>query len=78
MAGSLGELEQLLLLGLMRRSGEASGIELRQELSERAGRDLLPGRYTRSWSACGFATMCRRILVKRLQPGAADGGSTTE
>ena len=43
MAGSLGEFEQLLLLGLMRRSGEASGIELRQELSERAGRDLLPG-----------------------------------
>lgn len=39
----LGELEQLLLLALLRLGGEASGIELREELKERTGRDVLPG-----------------------------------
>jgi DNA-binding PadR family transcriptional regulator len=43
MAGHLGELEQLLLLGLLRRGGEASGIDLREELQDRTGRRVLPG-----------------------------------
>lgn len=43
MAGMLGELEQLLLLALLRRGGEASGIDLREELEERTGRRVLPG-----------------------------------
>lgn len=43
MAGTLGELEQLLLLALLRLGGEASGIDLREELEERAGRRVLPG-----------------------------------
>lgn len=43
MAGPLGELEQLLLLALLRRGGEASGIDLREELEERIGRTVLPG-----------------------------------
>lgn len=43
MAGPLGELEQLLLLALLRRGGEASGIDLREELEERTGRTVLPG-----------------------------------
>lgn len=43
MDGRLGELEQLLLLALLRRGGEASGIELREELQARTGRHVLPG-----------------------------------
>lgn len=43
MAGSLGELEQLLLMALVRQGGEASGIDLREELQGRTGRDVLPG-----------------------------------
>jgi DNA-binding PadR family transcriptional regulator len=43
MAGTLGELEQLLLMALVRRGGEASGIDLREEVSERTGRTVLPG-----------------------------------
>lgn len=41
--GRLGELEQLLLMALVRRDGEASSVDLREELEERAGRDVLPG-----------------------------------
>lgn len=43
MGGTLGELEQLLLMALLRRGGEASGIDLRAELSERIDRTVLPG-----------------------------------
>lgn len=43
MAGTLGELEQLLLLALVRLDGEASGIDLREELRHRTGRLVLPG-----------------------------------
>lgn len=43
MGGTLGELEQLLMLALMRRGGEASGIDLREELETRTGRTVLPG-----------------------------------
>lgn len=39
----LGELEQLLLLGLLRAGGDASGIELRDDLEARTGRSVLPG-----------------------------------
>lgn len=42
-SGRLGELEQLLLMALLRLDGEASGIDLRQELDARAGRSVLPG-----------------------------------
>jgi DNA-binding PadR family transcriptional regulator len=43
MTGSLGELEQLLLMAVVRRGGEASGPDLREELQHRTGRDVLPG-----------------------------------
>lgn len=43
MSGSLGELEHLLLLGLLRRGSEASGADLREELETRTGRSVLPG-----------------------------------
>ena len=43
MAGTLGELEQLLLMALVRRGGESSGVDLREELAERTGRSVLPG-----------------------------------
>ena len=43
MSKSLGELEQLLLMALLRRDGEASGIGLREELEQRTGRRVLPG-----------------------------------
>lgn len=43
MGGTLGELEQLLLMALLRMDGAGSGIDLRAELQERTGRDVLPG-----------------------------------
>ena len=43
MGSTLGELEQLLLMALLRIGGEASGIDLRAELADRTGRDVLPG-----------------------------------
>lgn len=43
MGASLGELEQLLLMALLQRGGEGSGIDLRAELHERTGREALPG-----------------------------------
>ena len=43
MTGRLGELEQLLLMALLRLEGEASGVRLREELEDRAGRSVLPG-----------------------------------
>ncbi len=43
MGGTLGELEQLLLMALLQLDGEASGIDLRAELAHRAGRRVLPG-----------------------------------
>lgn len=42
-SGRLGELEQLLLMALLRLDGEASGIDLREELEARADRSVLPG-----------------------------------
>jgi DNA-binding PadR family transcriptional regulator len=43
MGNTLGELEQLLLMALLRLGGEASGIDLRTELTDRIGRTVLPG-----------------------------------
>ena len=43
MGKNLGELEQLLLMALLRRGGDASGIDLREELLDRTGRTVLPG-----------------------------------
>ena len=43
MGRTLGELEQLLLMALVRHGGEASGIDLREEILERTGRTVLPG-----------------------------------
>jgi PadR family transcriptional regulator, regulatory protein PadR len=41
--GSLGELEGLVLLTLLRLGTGAYGVEVRRELRERAGRDVSPG-----------------------------------
>ena len=43
MGSTLGELEQLLMMALLQRGGEASGIDLREELRARTGRVVLPG-----------------------------------
>ena len=43
MGRSLGDLEQLLLLALLRLDGEATGIRLLAELEDRTGRELSPG-----------------------------------
>lgn len=40
---SLGELEQLVLLALLRVGDEAYGVTIAQEIQERAGRSLTPG-----------------------------------
>jgi PadR family transcriptional regulator, regulatory protein PadR len=39
----MGELEQLVLLALIRLDGEAYGMEVRREIEERTGRDLSIG-----------------------------------
>ena len=41
--GSLGELEHLILLTLLRLGEGAYGVEVRRELKGRAGRDVSPG-----------------------------------
>lgn len=43
MGKSLGELEHLLLLGLLQAGGDAAGIELRDALETKTGRRVLPG-----------------------------------
>ena len=40
---NLGELEQILLLALLRLGGEAYGAALRAEILERTGRSITPG-----------------------------------
>jgi DNA-binding PadR family transcriptional regulator len=58
---NLGELEQLVLLALLRLGEGAYGVTIRQEIRERAGRSITPGTiyptldrlerkgYVRSW-----------------------------
>ena len=43
MKRSLGELEQLVLLGLVRLGEDAYGVPLRREILERTGRDVSLG-----------------------------------
>jgi PadR family transcriptional regulator PadR len=40
---NLGELEQLILLAILRLGDEAYGVGIRAELAERAGRTVAPG-----------------------------------
>ena len=40
---SLGELEQVLLLALLRLGGDAYGAAIRAEILERTGRSITPG-----------------------------------
>jgi PadR family transcriptional regulator PadR len=40
---NLGELEQLLVLALLRLGGEAYGASIRAEILERTGRSITPG-----------------------------------
>jgi PadR family transcriptional regulator, regulatory protein PadR len=40
---NLGEFEQLILLAILRRQGEAYGVTIRAELADRAGRQVAPG-----------------------------------
>jgi DNA-binding PadR family transcriptional regulator len=40
---NLGELEQLILLAILRLSDDAYGVTIRAELSQRAGRAVAPG-----------------------------------
>jgi DNA-binding PadR family transcriptional regulator len=42
-APSLGELEQLILLAILRLGDDAYGVTVRAELSDRAGRTIAPG-----------------------------------
>lgn len=39
----LGDFEQLVLLALVRRGGEAHGVDLTLEIEERTGRSVSPG-----------------------------------
>lgn len=43
MGARLGELEQLLLMAVMRNEGTASGIEIAEEVRSKTGRVVLPG-----------------------------------
>lgn len=40
---NLGEFEQLILLAMLRLGGQAYGVTIRAELSDRAGRTVTPG-----------------------------------
>ena len=40
---SLGELEHLLMLSVMRLDGDAYGVSIRREVEERTGRSVSPG-----------------------------------
>src|SRR5215212_6210231 len=40
---NLGELEQLILLAILRRRDDAYGVTIRAELADRAGRSVAPG-----------------------------------
>jgi len=40
---NLGELEQLILLAILRLHDDAYGVTIRAELADRAGRDVAPG-----------------------------------
>jgi DNA-binding PadR family transcriptional regulator len=40
---NLGELEQLILLAILRLGDDAYGVTIRAELADRAGRDVAPG-----------------------------------
>ncbi len=40
---ALGELEQVVLLALLRREGEAHGAAIAMEIEERVGRNVAPG-----------------------------------
>jgi DNA-binding PadR family transcriptional regulator len=42
-AVNLGELEQLMLLAILRLGDEAYGVTIREELAARAGRNVAPG-----------------------------------
>jgi DNA-binding PadR family transcriptional regulator len=43
MRDNLGELEQLVLLAVLRLSGEAYGVAIRDEIRDRTGRSISPG-----------------------------------
>jgi PadR family transcriptional regulator PadR len=43
MRDNLGELEQIVLLAVMRLAGEAYGVAIRDEIRERTGRSISPG-----------------------------------
>ena len=43
MKEKLGELEQLMLMAVLRRGGTASGLEIANEIEDRTGRVVIPG-----------------------------------
>lgn len=68
MPRTLGELEQLLLMALLRRGDRASGIDLREELQERTGRAVLPG----------AAYMIMERLCEQGLVSSSTGGATPQ
>jgi PadR family transcriptional regulator len=54
---NLGELEQLILLAILRLGDDAYGVTIRAELADRAGRDIAPG---------AMYTALDRLEAKRL------------
>ena len=40
---SLGDFEQIVLLAILRRDGDAYGVKIRAEIAERTGRTVAPG-----------------------------------
>ena len=42
-APNLGEFEQMVLFAILRLKGEAYGVSIRAEISNRTGRDIAPG-----------------------------------
>ncbi len=67
----LGELEQLVLLAVLRQNGEAHAISVRQELRDIAGRSVTRGALYRT-----LERLCEKGLLRwRLEDGGpARGG----
>lgn len=71
MKSSLGVLEQMILLALIRLGDDAYGVPIREDIEQRTGREISPGAV---YTALGRHE-ARELVVSRLgEPTAERGG----
>ena len=74
---SLGELEQVLLLALLRLGGDAYGAAIRAEILDRTGRSITPGaNYLFSIGSKRAGSCGRASPVPPPSAAAARGGTS--